>query len=115
MERTMKILWKTMTAACAAYLAMASDGARAEQTENDALQLRQAKIPLGEAVAIAEAKTGGRASKTEFEKGAEGWIFDVEVVAAKSVSDVHVDAETGAVLSVAEDGIDADDEEGPAD
>jgi uncharacterized membrane protein YkoI len=110
----MKSRLKILTMASAMSLA-AGGSACAEQVENDALQLKQAKISLGEAVAIAEAKTGGRASKAEFEKGAEGWIFDVEVAADKSVSDVHVNAETGAVLSVAEDEIDADDEEDPAD
>jgi len=90
--------------------------ASAEQAANDALQVQQAKISLVEAIAAAEAKTGGRASKAEFEKAAEGWIFDVEVVAGKAVSDVHVDAETGAVLSVADDATDNDDaEQDPAD
>ena len=111
----MKAQFKGLAIAAAACLAMTAGAARAEQVENDALQLQQAKISLGEAVAIAEAKTGGRASKAEFEKGAEGWIFDVEIVASKSVSDVHVNAETGDVLSIAEDEIDSDDNEDAAD
>jgi uncharacterized membrane protein YkoI len=104
-----------MAIAGAACLATVAAAARAETTENDALQLRQAKISLGEAVAIAEANSGGRASKAEFEKGAEGWIFDVEIAADNPVSDVHVSAETGEVLSVAEDEIDSDDNEDSAD
>jgi hypothetical protein len=46
----------------------------------------------------------------------EGWIYDVEIVAGKDVSDVHVNAETGAVLAVTDDAIDSDeDEQDPAD
>jgi uncharacterized membrane protein YkoI len=111
----MKAQFKGIAIAAAACLAIAAGAAHAEQTGNDALQLHQAKISLGEAVAIAEAKAGGRASKAEFEKGAEGWIFDIEIVASKSVSDVHVNAETGDVLSIAEDEIDSDDGEDAAD
>lgn len=81
--------------------------------ENDALQLSKAKISLADAIAAAEAKTGGRASKAEFEKGAEGWIFDVEVVAGNAVHDVHVNAETAAVISVAKDKIDNDQADSP--
>jgi uncharacterized membrane protein YkoI len=111
----MKTRWQSVAIAAAAYLATAAGAAHADQTDNDALRLSQAKISLGEAVALAEAKTGGRASKAEFEKAADGWIFDVEVVAGKSVSDVHVNAETGDVMSIAEDKIDSDDDEDQAD
>jgi uncharacterized membrane protein YkoI len=89
-------------------LAFSQSSALGEQEENDALQVVHAKISLTDAIAAAEAKTGGRASKAEFEKAAEGWVFDVEVVAGKTVSDVHVNAETGAVLSVTDDTIDND-------
>lgn len=85
--------------------------ASAEQADNDALLVTQAKISLAEAVAIAEMKTGGRASKVEFEKAAKGWVFDVETVTEKMVQDVHINAQTGAVMSVADDAIDRDDEE----
>ena len=87
--------------------------ASAEQVDNDAFKAAKANITLAEAVAIAEQKTGGRASKAEFEQAAEGWIFDVETVAGEKVSDVHVNADTGAVMSVADDAVDNDDlEEG---
>src|SRR5262245_30801765 len=86
--------------------------ASAEQADNDALKAVKANITLAEAVAIAEQKTGGRASKVEFEQAAEGWVFDVETVAGEKVSDVHVNADTGAVMSVADDAVDNDDQEG---
>jgi uncharacterized membrane protein YkoI len=85
--------------------------ASAEQAANDAIKAAKANITLAEAVAIAEQKTGGRASKAEFEQAAEGWVFDVETVAGEKVSDVHVNADTGAVMSVADDAIDNDDVE----
>ena len=65
----------------AGVMLMIVGAAFAEQKENDALKLSEAKISLGEAVAIAEAKMGGRAAKAEFESAVEGWIYDVEVVA----------------------------------
>jgi len=108
---------KAVAIAGSAGLMMTVCGAAfAEQSENDALQIVHAKVSLSEAIAAAEAKTGGRASKAEFEQAAEGWIYDVEVVAGKAVSDVHVNAQTGAVLAVTDDVIDNDDEEqDPAD
>src|SRR5690349_13359114 len=79
--------------------------------ENDALQIKNAKISLADAIAAAETKTGGWASKAEFEKSSDGWIYDVEVVAGNAVHDVHVNAETAAVISVAADKADNDDAE----
>ena len=102
----------TKALAIAAVVSVVLAGAAfAEESENGALQLGKAKISLSEAVAAAEAKTGGRASKAEFENAKEGWIYDVEIVAGKAVSDVHVNAETGAVLSVVDDKVDSDEEE----
>jgi len=83
--------------------------------ENDALQIENAKISLAAAIAAAEAKTGGQASKAEFEKSSDGWIYDVEVVAGNVVQDVHVNAETASVISVAADKKDNDNEEDAAD
>ncbi|MEZ5830739.1 MAG: PepSY domain-containing protein [Dongiaceae bacterium] len=96
-------------AIAAAGLILAATGeARAEQSGNDAQQIKQAKISLTEAVAAAESKTGGRASKAEFERAEEGWVYDVEIVAGEVVSDVHVDAGTGTILSVSDDVVDND-------
>ncbi len=111
----MNARWMAMAVAGAGCLAMTAIAARAEDGENDAFNVQQVKVPLSQAVEIAEVKASGRASKAEFEKGAEGWIFDIEVVAENSVKDVHVNAETGDVLSITEDEIDSDDAEDPAD
>ena len=85
--------------------------ALAEQAGNDALQVRGAQISLSEAIAAAEAKTGGRASKAEFEQSANGWMYDVEVVVGDAVSDVKVNPENGSVMAVSEDKIDHDEDE----
>ncbi len=86
-----------------------SGSAIADQQENDALQITHAKISLADAIAAAEAKTGGRASRAEFEQAKEGWVFEVETVSGRSVSDVHVNAETGVLLSVTTDQVDEED------
>jgi hypothetical protein len=99
----------------AAVLSLLQLPAAIAADENDALQVKNAKISLADAVAAAETKTGGRASKAEFEKSSEGWIYDVEVVAGNVVQDVHVNAETAAVISVAADKTDNDDEADAAD
>lgn len=85
--------------------------ALAEQSENDAMQVKQAKISLVDAIQSAEAKTGGKASKAEFEQSPNGWVFDVEIVSGGAVSDVKVDPQNGSVLSVSEDKIDSDEGE----
>jgi hypothetical protein len=92
----------------------AFSGALAEQSENDALQIKTAKISLTDAIAAAEAKTGGKASKAEFEQSPNGWVFDVEIIVGDAVSDVKVNPENGAVMSVTEDKIDTDEGENDA-
>jgi uncharacterized membrane protein YkoI len=111
----MNARWTILAAAGATCLVTAAATARADEIANDALQVRQANISLSDAVAIAEAKASGRASKAEFEKAANGWIFDVEIVAEDAVKDVHVSAETGNILSVTDDEIDTDDADDSAD
>jgi uncharacterized membrane protein YkoI len=109
-----RAVWIVAITVCTTVALSRSTGASADQ-ENDALQITHAKISLTDAIAAAEAKTGGRASKAEFEKAKEGWVFDVETVSGKAVSDVHVNADTGAVLSVTSDKIDQDDAQDEAD
>jgi uncharacterized membrane protein YkoI len=89
-------------------------GALAEQSGNDALQLRGAKISLTDAIAAAEAKTGGRASRAELTRSADGWVYNVEIVASDTVSDVEVNPENGSVMSVSEDKVDHDEDEDDA-
>ncbi|MBN8514956.1 PepSY domain-containing protein [Accumulibacter sp.] len=75
----------------------------AKSSENDALAINQAKIPIAQAISIAEKQHNGKASQAEFEHTKQGAIYEVEVVAGAKVFDVKVDADKGIILSSAED------------
>lgn len=77
--------------------------------ENDATALLKAKIPLVQAVTVAEQHANGKASHAEYEYTKQGWVYDVEVVSGSKVFDVRVDADQGIVISSAEDHADRDD------
>ncbi|WP_313951389.1 PepSY domain-containing protein [Accumulibacter sp.] len=78
----------------------------ARSTENDALAINRAKIPIAQAISIAEKQHTGRASQAEFEHTKQGAIYEIEVVAGAKVFDVKVDADKGTILSSAEDNVD---------
>ena len=59
--------------------------------ENDALAITKAKIPLTQAVTVAEQHANGKASRAEYENSKQGWVYDVEVVSGAKVFDVRVD------------------------
>ena len=61
-------------------------------------------------MAAALQQVGGKATKAELEQHKGQWVFDVEVVRDRKVSDVKVDASTGKVTSVSDDKADNDDE-----
>jgi len=82
----------------------------ANAMENDALAIQSAKTSLAQAVTVAEQHVAGKASRAEFEKHKDKWLFDVEVVSGKKVMDVEVDPESGKVLTATEDRADGDDE-----
>jgi uncharacterized membrane protein YkoI len=111
----MSVNLKTIAAAAAVLCGAAAVGiaGAANNAENDATAIHSAKISLVQAVAAAEAKVQGKATKAEFEHAKGGkWVFDVEVAAGNKVFDVAVDADTGAVLAATEDKGDHDDENG---
>ncbi|MBC3886640.1 PepSY domain-containing protein [Undibacterium griseum] len=95
-------------------IAIATTGAVAYaakgEMENDTLAITKAKIPLTQAVTIAEQDVNGKASRAEYEKSKQGWVYDVEVVSGTKVFDVRVDADKGTVISSAEDKADHDDD-----
>jgi uncharacterized membrane protein YkoI len=101
-----KILFPAVAAALTAFAA-----AGAYAAENDALAVAGAKIDLAKAVAAAEQHVGGKASKGEYEKHKGQWVYDIEVVKDKTVTDVKVDAASGKVISATEDKADQDDEQ----
>lgn len=89
----------------------ASDGRHdGKAGANDARAISQAKVSLTQAIAAAEQQTGGKASKAEYERTRNGWVYDVEVVNGADVFDVKVDASAGTVISSAADQADRGDE-----
>ena len=78
--------------------------------ENDALAITIAKIPLSQAVTVAEKHANGKASRAEYENSKQGRVYDVEVVSGTKVFDVRVDADKGTVISSAEDKAEHDDD-----
>ena len=106
MYRTTKLSLLAIAIAATGAVAYAANGA----TENDALTMGKAKIPLTQAIAIAEQHASGKASRAEYENTRQGWVYDVEVVSGAKVFDVRIDADKGTVISSAEDNADGDDE-----
>jgi uncharacterized membrane protein YkoI len=78
--------------------------------ENDALAVTRARIPLTQAVTVAEWHANGKASRAGYENSKQGWVYDVEVVSGAKVFDVRVDVDKGTVISSAEDKADHDDD-----
>ena len=101
----------TKIAIFAAVLATVGAAAYAANTvENDAAAVANAKIPMTQAITVAEQHAGGKASKAEYEHTKTGWAYDVEVVNGAKVFDVRVDADKGTVISSAEDKAEHDDD-----
>ncbi|MEO7152537.1 MAG: PepSY domain-containing protein [Burkholderiaceae bacterium] len=101
----------TPTAALFAALITAAAGAHAAPSPaNDAALIANAKVPMAQAIAAAEAHVGGKASKAEYERTRAGWAYDVEVVKGDKVFDVRIDATSGTVVSMNEDKADRDDD-----
>ena len=90
-------------------LATASSVAFAGHRENDALAVEQAKIPLTQAISVAEQHANGKAANAKFKNSKRGVIYEVEVVSGTRVFDVRIDANDGSVISSYEDRPDNDD------
>lgn len=107
---------KRVVAALAAGSAMLWSSAPAlcdEGRENDAIaDLAAARISLIEAIWIAEAHVGGRATSAELEAEDHQVVFEVEVVGGQNeVMEVTVDAVSGRVLASEPDPQDEHDED----
>ena len=81
----------------------------ADNIENDALNIAQAKISLVQAVNTAERHINGKASRAEFKQSKKGWVYNVEAVAGAKVFNIKVDAGNGTILTATEDTADRDD------
>ncbi len=92
--------------------------ARADSSEDrsDAAVLAAAKVSLGQAIAIAERRAGGRAIGAEVDNGNGAARIAVEVASAQGVRTVLIDPQTGHVVAIratrgkhqAKDGADTD-------
>ncbi len=81
-------------------------------TDNDAqVNLAQARISLGQAVATAEQHAGGRASRAELQNENGRLVYGVEVADNSKTTDVKVDATDGHVVSAQADQADQGSEE----
>ncbi|MGQ0667018.1 MAG: PepSY domain-containing protein [Nitrospiraceae bacterium] len=64
-----------------------------------------AKVTIDQAIKTASDKVAGKVIEAELEKKHDKLVWEVEVVTAESkVMEVHIDAETGAVIDVEEEG-----------
>ena len=106
MYRYSKFSLLAVAIAAAGTVVYAATGSK----DNDAISIVNAKIPLAQAVTVAEQHVNGKATRAEFENSKQGWVYDVEVVSAAKVFDVKVDADKGTVISSAEDKADRDDD-----
>lgn len=94
-------------------IALATAGAvayAANTIENDALSISNAKVPMTQAITVAEQHANGKAARAEYEHTTAGWAYDVEVVSGSKVFDVRVNANSGVVISSVEDKSDRDDD-----
>ncbi len=94
MYRYTKLSLLAVAIAATGAVAYAANGGM----ENDALAISKAKIPLTQAVTVAEQHANGKASRAEYENSKQGWVYDVEVVSGAKVFDVRVDADKGTVI-----------------
>ena len=107
---------RTSMIAMAALSAAAIGSAyAAKATENDALAVGSAAISMTQAITAAEQHVGGKASRAEYERHKGQWVFDVEVVKDRKVTDVRVDSTSGKVVAAVEDKADSDDDRDHAD
>ncbi|MEO7252903.1 MAG: PepSY domain-containing protein [Casimicrobium sp.] len=104
--RTLSLLAATLAAVGTVATVAYAD----KNSENDALAIVNAKIPLSQAVTAAEQHLNGKSSRGEYEQSKQGWVYDIEVVSGAKVFDVKVDADKGTVISSAEDKADRDDD-----
>lgn len=106
MKRYSKLSLLTLAITAASSVAFAAN----QGMQNDAAAITNAKIPLTQAITIAEQHASGKASRAEYENSKNGWVYDVEVVNGAKVFDVKVDSIKGTIISSNEDKADRDDD-----
>lgn len=92
-----------LTVAASASLApgCASFGEKADETKDLLQMAAQAKVAIEQAIKTASDRQPGRVIEAELEKKHGKAVWEVEVVTADGkIVEVHVDAESGAVIDV---------------
>lgn len=90
----------------AAGTAVATGSAYADEKDKmgKAEMAAAAKVTIDQAVKTASEKVSGKIIEAELEKKHNKLVWEVEVVTAENkVMEVHIDAETGAVIDVEEE------------
>ena len=104
--KTKSIFWSLSIAALLAIgltACMTERGEKREEKENEAKLQSQAKVSRADADKTALAKVpGGKIKDAELEEegGKLIYSFDIATPGTKDITEVHVDAKTGAVISV---------------
>jgi len=108
MKFKFKYIVFVLVAALSSPLALSASAA--PDVGNDALATKTTNITLIQAITAAEKYAVGKASRAELERHQDQWVFDVEVVSGKKVTDVKVDPKNGKVIAATEDEVDRDDQ-----
>lgn len=102
MRKKHAIIAGVLTAAALATTAVYAD--RREGGEgNEAAALAQAKVSLVQAITAAEQHVNGKAARAELEDENGKLVYEVEVLAGNTFTDVKVDIATGQVMSAQAD------------
>jgi uncharacterized membrane protein YkoI len=103
---------KTIVAAITIPAVLALSGAVAVYAlEQEDLAVTQSSVDLTAAIAAAEQHVGGKASSAEFERELGQSLYEIDVVKDRTVTEVHVDASTGKVISARVEKPDHDDDD----
>lgn len=93
-------------AVCALAILLAGGAAYGDDNETNgkAEMAATAKVTIEQAVKTASEKVSGKVIEAELEKDRNKLVWEVEIVTAdKKVMEVHIDADTGAVIDVEEE------------
>jgi len=75
--------------------------------DDKATMATAAKVPIEQAIKTATGKVSGKVIEAELEQKHNTLVWEVEIVtSANKVMEVHIDARTGAVIDVEEEGKD---------
>lgn len=107
-------IWGVVTAALVGSLLVLSGpawsdskkGGKEEDETKQAVEMsKTAKVTVEQAIKTATEKVAGKVIEAELEKKHDKAVWEVEIVGADDkVKEVHVDADTGAVIDVEEKG-----------